>query len=255
MKKIFTLLFSSFLSLSLLAFDGSKLSISTFAKKQELRVEIDGRRINMRDNSITLSNIAEGAHNIRIYKEKARNGMGFGKRQDLLYAGTVFVKRGFHTDVTVNRFGKVFIDERRISRVDAFGEDDYFEEGEEDGGGWDNGYGNVMSTRDFEQVKSQIKKEWFENNRIISAKVIIDKSNFTAQQVKELMLLFTFENNKLEVAKYAYRKTVDKQNYFQASDALQFKSSKDELNRFIRESRVDDRDIRDPREPRDPRYR
>jgi hypothetical protein len=234
MKKIFTLLFSSFLSLSLLAFDGSKLSISTFTNKQELQVEIDGRRVNMRDNSITLSNISEGSHSIRIYKEKARNGIGFGKRQVILYAGTVFVKRGFHTDVTVNRFGKVFIDERRIARVDAFGEDEYFEEGEDEGG-WDNGYGNVMSTRDFEQVKAQIKKEWFENNRITSAKVIIDKSNFTAQQVKELVLLFTFENNKLEVAKYAYRKTVDKQNYFQVSDALQFKSSKDELNRFIRQ--------------------
>jgi hypothetical protein len=51
------------------------------------------------------------------------------------------------------------------------------------------------------------------------------------------MLLFTFENNRLEVAKYAYRKTADKQNYYQLNDALTFSSTKEELARFIRESR------------------
>ena len=50
------------------------------------------------------------------------------------------------------------------------------------------------------------------------------------------MLLFTFENNRLEVAKYAYRKTVDKHNYFQLNEALTFSSSKDDLARFIRQS-------------------
>ncbi len=85
-------------------------------------------------------------------------------------------------------------------------------------------------------MKEQIRKEWFENNRLTSAKTIIDKNNFTAQQVKEMMLLFSFENNKLEIAKYAYRKTVDKQNYYVVNDAFTFSSSKDELARFIRES-------------------
>ena len=235
MKKISTLLLSSLFSLSLLAYDGSRLSVSTVSNSMDLKIEIDGRKIAMQDNSITLSNISEGTHSIRIYKEKKRNGNGFGigKRLEVIYAGSVFVKRGFHTDVTVNRFGKVFIDERRIDR-----NDDYYSDDEDygDDGGWNNGYGNVMSSRDFEQVKEQIRKEWFENNRITSAKTIIDKNNFTAQQVKEMMMLFTFENNRLEVAKYAYRKTVDKQNYYQLNDALTFSSSKDDLARFIRES-------------------
>ena len=51
------------------------------------------------------------------------------------------------------------------------------------------------------------------------------------------MLLFSFENNRLEIAKLAFRKTVDKQNYFMLNEALTFSSSKDELARFIRESR------------------
>jgi hypothetical protein len=235
MKKIFTLLLSSLFSLSLLAYDGSRLSVSTFSNNRDLKIEIDGRRITMQENSITLSNIAEGSHNIRIYKDVKRNGngFGFGKKSQIIYAGSVFVKRGFHTDVTVNRFGKVFIDESRIDRNSGYEQE---EEYDEEDGGWNSGYGNVLSNRDFDLVKEQIRKEWFENNRLVSTKVIIDKSNFTTQQVKELMLLFTFENNRLEVAKYAYRKTVDKQNYYLLNDALTFQSTKDDLARFIRQS-------------------
>jgi Domain of unknown function (DUF4476) len=241
MKKFFTLLLSSLFSLSLLAYDGSRLSISTVSNTMDLKIEIDGRRINMQDNTITLSNITEGSHSVRIYREKKRSGTGFnfGKKPEIIYASSVFVKRGFHTDITVNRFGKVFIDERRMDSRDGWYDEDenYGDYEDETGGDWNNGYGNVMSTRDFEMVKEQIRKEWFEKNRLVSAKVIMDKNNFTVQQVKEFMLLFTFEENKLEVAKYAYRKTVDKQNYYQLNDALTFKSSKDDLARFIRESR------------------
>jgi hypothetical protein len=137
----------------------------------------------------------------------------------------------------VNRFGKTLVDEHRIDQDDEWynDEDDYSNNNSNNG--WNNGYGNVMSTREFNDVKDQIRREWFEANRLTSAKVIMDKENFTSQQVKELMLLFTFENNRLEVAKYAYRKTVDKQNYYQLNDAFTFNSSKDELARFIRESR------------------
>jgi hypothetical protein len=236
MKKISTLLLSSLVSLSLLAYDGSRLSVSTVSNNTEFKIEIDGRKIIMQDNSIVLSNIAEGSHSVRIYKDSRRrgNGFGFGKKAEIIYAGSVFVKRGYHTDITVNRFGKVFIDESRIDRNGGY---EQYEEFEEEDGGWNNGYGNVLSNRDFDLVKEQIRKEWFENNRLVSTKVIIDKSNFTTQQVKELMLLFTFENNRLEVAKYAYRKTVDKQNYYLLNDALTFQSTKDELARFIRQSR------------------
>jgi hypothetical protein len=86
-------------------------------------------------------------------------------------------------------------------------------------------------------MKESLRKESFENNRITSAKFVIEKNSFTTAQVRELMLLFTFENNRLEIAKSAYRKVVDKNNYYQLNDALTFSSSKEELARFIRQSR------------------
>ncbi len=239
MKKISTLLFSSLFSLSLLAYDGSRLSISTTSNNSDLKIEVDGRRFNMQDNSITISNLNEGYHTVKIFKGRRKNGngngFGFGKKQDVVYNSSVYLKRGFHLDITVNRFGKVLVDERRMDRNDEWYNEDEYDD-HNGGDSWDNGYGNVMSGREFESVKEQIRKEWFENNRLTSAKTIIDKNNFTAQQAKEMVLLFGFENNKLEIAKYAYRKTVDKQNYYMVNDAFTFSSSKDELARFIRQT-------------------
>jgi Domain of unknown function (DUF4476) len=233
MKKIFTLFVFTLFSLAVMAYDGSRLSISTVNTRQELRVEVDGRKINMNDNSITLSNLSEGYHRVKIFRERKRNGFGFGRRE-IIYENSVYLKRGFHLDITINRFGKALVDERRIASNDEwYNEDDEYY----DNGGWNNGNGNYMSQREFNDVKEQLRKEWFENNRLTSAKFIVDKNNFTTQQVKELMLLFTFENNKLELAKYAYRKTIDRQNYYQLNDVLTFSSSKDELARFIREYR------------------
>ncbi len=237
MKKIFTLLLSSLFSLSLFAFNGSRLSISTVTNNMNLVFEVDGRKVAMSKNSITLSNLSEGRHTVKIYREVKRNGfgIGLGKRQDVIYNSTVVIRRGFHTDITVNRFGKVFVDERRIDRNDDwyFDDEDYFDDD------WDRGpdFRNVMAAPEFERVKESLRKEWFEANRLKSAKFIVDQNNLTAMQVKELMLLFSFENNKLDIAKYAYRKTVDKRNYYLANEALTFSSSKDELARFIRDSR------------------
>ena len=236
MKKIFTLLLSSLFSLSLFAFDGSRLSISAPGTSTELKIEIDGRQFSMKNNSITLGYLAEGSHQVKIYRESKKNSMGFG-RKSYIFNSTIFLKRGFHLDITVNRFGKAMQDEQRIDATDEFynDEDDYYDN---NNGGWNNGqYNNVIGVRAFNDLKEQLRKEWFENNRMGSAKFIIDKSSFTAAQVKELMLLFTFESNRLELAKYAYCKTVDQRNYLLVNDALTFSSSKDELARFLSEAR------------------
>jgi Domain of unknown function (DUF4476) len=233
MKKISTLLLSSLFSLSLLAYDGSRLSISSVATSTEMKVEVDGRKFSMKDNTITLGYLSEGRHQVTITRTKSTNS--FRRREEVIYSSAIFLKKGFHTDLTVNRFGKVIMDEHYIDLKDEWynDEDDYYNS---DNGGQNNGYSNVMSEREFSNVKDQIRKEWFENNRLISVKFIIDKNNFTTAQVKDLMLLFTFENNRLEVAKYAYCKTMDQKNYYRLNDVLTFSSSKEELSCYLREA-------------------
>jgi Domain of unknown function (DUF4476) len=246
MKKIFTLLVSSLFSLSLLAFEGSRLSISSPGTSKELKVEIDGRSFTMQNNAITLGYLQAGYHNVVIFIEKKsfrdrnRQGNGFGndRRREVIFSSSVLLRKGFHVDITVNRFGKVMTDERRIDVNDEWynDEDEYYDN---ENGGWKENRGTLstMSGREFETLKESLRKEWFENNRLVSVRNVAEKTNFTTQQVKELMQLFTFESNRVEVAKAAYNKVLDKHNYFQLNDLLTFSSSKEDLARYIRECR------------------
>jgi hypothetical protein len=67
-----------------------------------------------------------------------------------------------------------------------------------------------------------------------SATQIISTNFFTSEQVKEMLQLFSFENNKLDLAKLAYDKTVDQRNFYVVNDVFSYNNSKDELARYIR---------------------
>lgn len=72
-----------------------------------------------------------------------------------------------------------------------------------------------MGTSDFNMAKSSISSKSFEDSKVTVAKQVIDANCLSTSQVKEIMQLMTFEENKLTIAKYAYAKTTDPSNYFQ----------------------------------------
>ena len=197
------------------------------------------------------------------------------KREETIYNIKATFRDGYHFDILVNRFGKVMIDERRIDpNDDWYNDDDYYDRNDDrnrdrdntydngddrddrdygnddrddrdnrdydddrnnDDPRYDNNYSRAMSNTDFAQAKETLRREWFENTRLETAKQIIDRNYFTSQQVKEMVLLFTFENNRLDIAKYAYGKTVDKGNYFMLNDAFTFNNNKEALKEYIRQ--------------------
>jgi hypothetical protein len=256
MKTIFTLLLSTIFSLTLLAYEGARLTISSISNNK-MFVEVNGRRYNLDGNTVSVRDIRAGFHTIKVYREAKRNngrwwdfGIGNNRRQETIYNNRVYLKEGYHFDILINRFGKVLVDERRMDRNDDwYNDDDYRDRDNDRDRDWDrdrdrdrdrddrydNFNGRAMSDYDFNQAKETLRREWFENTRVSTARQIIDRNYFTSRQVKEMILLFTFENNRLEIAKYAYGRTVDKGNYFVVNDAFTFNSNKDELARYIRE--------------------
>lgn len=90
-----------------------------------------------------------------------------------------------------------------------------------------------MSHSDYEGAKNTISGKDFESDKLTIAKQIASSNCLTAQQVKGIMQLFTFEDSKLQFAKFAYQHTYDKGNYYKVNDAFQFSSSTDALNQFI----------------------
>jgi hypothetical protein len=90
-----------------------------------------------------------------------------------------------------------------------------------------------MSPPEFNDVKNSIASKSFEDSKLTIAKQVIDANCLLCSQVKEIMLLFSFEDTRLELAKYAYGYTYDIGNYYRLNDAFTFESSIQELNDYI----------------------
>jgi hypothetical protein len=94
-----------------------------------------------------------------------------------------------------------------------------------------------MNTHSFDQALESISSKSFESSKLTIAKQIAGANCLLCKQVKEIMKLFSFESNRLEFAKFAYKYTWDINNYFLLNDAFEFESSIDELNRYVQGKR------------------
>jgi hypothetical protein len=228
----------------------------------DIRVILDGRRFNPNANSLMLRGIDDGYHRIKVFREKSRGLFSMtGKRYELVYNNTIHVKGRMHLFITIDRNGRISMQENRIKkdwdkqdrdwdndrnddkqRNDHHGRDynrnekDYDFDHDRQWGDYDNneGYASGMNDREFKAVLISIEKEWLESNKFKSASQIVKTNSLTTAQVEQILLLFSFESNKLELAKHAYANTVDKRNYGRLFDVFSFNSSKVELEKYIR---------------------
>jgi hypothetical protein len=102
-----------------------------------------------------------------------------------------------------------------------------------------NMHGNMawgMHPQVFQQLMLTISNTSFDSNRRNIAMQGISGNGVSSQQVLEIMRLMSFENTRLDIAKFAYAHTVDRQNYFIVNNGLSFNSSRNQLNRFIAQS-------------------
>ena len=232
MKKIFTFLIIVLTSLYSFAFS-NRLTISSNSN-DEIRVQLDGRNYQpsrgRQVDDIVIDDLKAGYHSIKVYKASNRRGWGNNNsNQKLLYSGNVYVRNGYHTDIIINRFGKAFVDERPIQRYDD-DDNDY------NGYNW-NWNRQPMNERSFDQLKQTIRRESFDDTKLSIAKTVIRDQSVSTAQVRELLGLFNFEQNRLDIAKYCYQYTTDYNNYYLVANSFAFSSSKQELLRYIEQNR------------------
>lgn len=91
----------------------------------------------------------------------------------------------------------------------------------------------VMHPQNFRRLKQAVRNESFDKNKLHLLNVATQQNNFTAQQVAEIVNLFSFDSYKLTFAKRAYLRTVDPQNYFVVRNRLTFNSYRRQLDEFI----------------------
>lgn len=90
-----------------------------------------------------------------------------------------------------------------------------------------------MSATDFADAKQSISSKSFEDSKLTIARQITSSNCLLCSQVKEIMKLFSFEDSKLDFAKFAYDYVYDLNNYYKLNDAFTFESSIDDLNEYI----------------------
>ncbi len=252
----------------------SMLTITSL-ERGDIKVVIDGRRFEPRDNSMRLYGLQPGRHAVTIYREVRGGFFNLrGRMYERVFTSSIHVRPNRHLSITVNRNGRTILREAKFNNGNSrrnypdyraprdqrdrdyrnrevWGDD--FEEGrdfEYDVDGRDGDYewddrgnardvlGPVMNGREFDRVLESIDREWLESNKMKSVTQIVSTHYFTSAQVKDMMGLFTIESNKLDLAKMAYAKTVDKHLFLSTvDDAFTFNGSRDELARFIRNSR------------------
>lgn len=236
MKKTFTLLISIvILGASAGYAYQNKLTISS-NNKNLLRVQIDGKyyQLGSNDSEIMLNDQRPGTRNIKVYQQR-NNGRGWQgnseRNMQLLYNGTLKIREGYHVDVTINRFGKAFKDEQAMGRS-------YYDDDDRTGYNEENNWNRQpMNDRSFMQLKQTVSRESFDDARMSIVKAAIGNNYLSSYQVKDLLSLFSFENSKLDIAKYCYRFATDPGNYYVVADMLTYNSSKNELMRFIQQNR------------------
>jgi len=91
----------------------------------------------------------------------------------------------------------------------------------------------VMSAQDFSTLQQMVSNASFEETRMTIIKQAIGGRAVSSQQVLSLMKMMSFESTRLELAKWAYSKTIDRENYFIVNQGFSFSSSTSDLASFM----------------------
>ncbi|HEX2627580.1 MAG TPA: DUF4476 domain-containing protein, partial [Chitinophagaceae bacterium] len=94
----------------------------------------------------------------------------------------------------------------------------------------------AMDSEDYDLLYRDVRGAWGLGAKMNQLTNIFGNTNnnFTSQQVKQLIELVSAESNRLQLAKTAYGRTVDPENYTVVYNVLSSQASKNELSEYIK---------------------
>lgn len=90
-----------------------------------------------------------------------------------------------------------------------------------------------MPSGEYQSMMASIKSKSFEADMLTIAKQATKVNCPTTDQILGVMKLFSFEESKLDYAKFAYQFCFNKKDYYKVNDGFTFSGSIEELNSFI----------------------
>ncbi len=200
-------------SLTLSLYDGSSFGI-----------EFDKSVIAKQSEEITLDGIAGGKHFLKITPINASKPV---------FSGDIFVTEGYTIHAVIDEYKSFYVYQKYKYRKPS-GSIEIID--------WEHHNGNrehdeehykVMNDKEFEELRNVVAGSPFDETKTELMKFGIDGSYFTTDQVDSMIKMLTFETYKVEIAKYAYKKTVDKRNYLRVFGNFRYSSSITELKDYI----------------------
>jgi Domain of unknown function (DUF4476) len=90
-----------------------------------------------------------------------------------------------------------------------------------------------MAPASFSKAKDTISSNSFEESKLTVAKQVTKANCPTAAQIAEIMGLFSFEETKIDYAKFAYDFCYNQGDYYEVNTAFTFEASIEELNSYL----------------------
>ncbi len=199
------------------SFFASYLNIS-LVDNSYFTATINNINYNQQTNVVEISGIPGGTHYVKIMKQAAVGG----NWNSIVFEGYVKIPDNCNVYASIDELGnfmmykKLYGDKPVIEHHDQYG---------------------IMNSRDFADFKKLIIDRTFETTKFDMTKSVIDNNYFSVNQVREILSWFVFESNKIELAKYAFKNTVDRNNYFKLYDIFVFESNVTDLDNYIKNYR------------------
>lgn len=92
---------------------------------------------------------------------------------------------------------------------------------------------SAMDSSTFASFKKEITSQEFDDSKISLLEKSWTKNCFSSLQIKEVLTLFSFEEDKISIAKKAFEFVVDPSNFSIIYSAFEFDSSKNEIKEHI----------------------
>lgn len=210
---------------------------------QAVCAQLDGREFEANSTGYLNPMVMPGYHRLTITSAGISPRYGHSGRR-VIYDGDVYVEAGSHVKLCLDSYNHLRVDAYPLQRINEW--DTYGQEGAHGHGhayghqchqGNYSGYGYnqilPVAPGQFMIFRNAVANAWFDQDKVAMITNYLATHYITTAQAAELISLCDFEHSKLDIAKAAFLKTVDMENYFSVINLFSFESSKRNLSDFI----------------------
>ena len=190
-----------------------------------LTVAIDNRDYKKVGTSLTFNDLPPGRHYLRVYEYKEYRD-GTGGNAKLVYTGSVRIKKNTYTHCVVNpstaemmvTTHEMVMDNRPVSTPNNPSNKEI---------------SGTLSGKEIDALANEIQSKVTDTDKMKLLQLRLANKTYTTTQVRIMLPWFHFEESRLELAKWAYANTVDKNNYRNISSDFDYETSVKELESFL----------------------